>query len=219
MKKCPCCLKTKPYNEFYKSKASKDGCSGYCKPCAKVKTKKYAEANKDKVSERKARYQKDNKDRVNQYNKQWREANPEKFSSYLQSYRDKNPDKVAESVRKWQKANKEKVNLSSREYQKRNPDKIRALGAKKKAAKLNATPAWLSEDHLQEMKNTYSHAKECELLTGDSYHVDHIVPLQGKTVCGLHVPWNLQVLPAEVNLSKNNSYNDWEEYADSETGL
>ena len=71
---------------------------------------------------------------------------------------------------------------------------------------MQATPPWLNYDHKQEIEFTYSLAKECELLTGDQYHVDHIVPLQGENVCGLHVPWNLQVLPADINLKKSNSF-------------
>jgi hypothetical protein len=76
------------------------------------------------------------------------------------------------------------------------------------ASKLNATPNWLTQEHHDQIKLIYAHAKECELLTGDKYHVDHIVPLQGENVSGLHVPWNLQVLPADINIKKSNSYGE-----------
>lgn len=71
----------------------------------------------------------------------------------------------------------------------------RRLGVKQ------ATPPWLSEKHRQEIKDTYLKAKKLGAL-GELYHVDHIVPLRGKAVCGLHVPWNLQILPAKINLQK-----------------
>jgi hypothetical protein len=71
-----------------------------------------------------------------------------------------------------------------------------------------ATPKWLSAEQKAEIAGIYSLAKDCQIVTGEPYHVDHIIPIRGKNVCGLHVPWNLQVLPAEVNVRKNNRYEE-----------
>jgi hypothetical protein len=72
------------------------------------------------------------------------------------------------------------------------------------ASKLNATPVWLSTEQLQQIESFYWLAQLQKELTDTTYHVDHIVPLKGKTVCGLHVPWNLQVIPALENIRKGN---------------
>lgn len=62
----------------------------------------------------------------------------------------------------------------------------------------------LSDDELFAIHETYSLCRMRSEITGVPHHVDHIVPLNGKDVCGLHVPWNLQVIPASENLSKSN---------------
>jgi len=80
------------------------------------------------------------------------------------------------------------------------------LQARRRSYKLKATPDWLTQEHLEEIKNFYWLAQDLKSVTGETYHVDHIVPLKGKSVCGLHVPWNLQILPADINLSKGNHY-------------
>jgi hypothetical protein len=189
MKYCHKCQTTKPFSDFYKCKREKDGCQSRCKACHK----KYFEKTKDRRSE---------------YGKKYREENKKKISEYLKSYYQENKDTISEYAKEYHKEyypqNKEKVLLRNEKWAKSNPDKVRAKFAKRRAKKLQATPDWLTQEHLDQIKDIYAHARDCEVVTGDKYHVDHIVPLQGKDVCGLHVPWNLQVLPAEVNQSKSN---------------
>ena len=72
--------------------------------------------------------------------------------------------------------------------------------------KIKAKPAWLTKDQEKEILFYYSLAREVSSINGEMYHVDHIVPLNGKNVCGLHVPWNLQVLPSSENLRKSNNF-------------
>lgn len=71
-----------------------------------------------------------------------------------------------------------------------------------------ATPKWLTPEQRKQIVDIYEHMRDCRVVTGEDYHVDHIVPLRGENVCGLHVPWNLQVLPASVNISKSNEVED-----------
>lgn len=67
-----------------------------------------------------------------------------------------------------------------------------------------ATPSWLTKEHYDMIESLYIQSRELSISTGEQYQVDHIVPLKGKTVSGLHVPWNLRVIPAKENAMKNN---------------
>jgi hypothetical protein len=81
-----------------------------------------------------------------------------------------------------------------------------AIEAKRRAKKLQCTPKWLTEDHFNQIGMIYCMSDMMTKSTGVPHHVDHIIPLQGKTVNGLHVPWNLQVIPAVDNFKKSNKY-------------
>lgn len=81
-----------------------------------------------------------------------------------------------------------------------------AANRRRDSEKICRTPPWLSKQQKEEIKNIYWLARDLWAVTGEEYHVDHIVPLQGKTVCGLHVPWNLQILPKDLNLRKGNKF-------------
>lgn len=106
--------------------------------------------------------------------------------------------------KEYYKKNKDKVLIQVKNWQFINKDKVRATRATYKYSKRNATPSWLTNEHYLQIESLYWLAKLQKELTDIDFHVDHIVPLRGKTVCGLHVPWNLQVLSAKDNLSKSN---------------
>ena len=100
--------------------------------------------------------------------------------------------------------NRAAVVASKKQYAQENPGKINALVAKRKAAKLQRTPAWLTEDDLWMIEQAHELAALRTKLFGFPWHVDHILPLQGKYVSGLHVPLNMQVIPGLENCRKGN---------------
>jgi hypothetical protein len=70
----------------------------------------------------------------------------------------------------------------------------------------SAIPRWLTADQKKQMAAKYREAAMASELTGTPHEVDHFVPLQGKNVCGLHVPWNLRILPQFMNREKSNKH-------------
>jgi hypothetical protein len=94
--------------------------------------------------------------------------------------------------------------IQATRWQKLHPDRRIAAKAKRRAAELRAVPPWLSIDDLFEIEWAYLKALTLSLVTGVPHQVDHIVPLQGRNVCGLHVPWNLRVITATENAAKSN---------------
>ena len=114
------------------------------------------------------------------------------------------PDRAASINRLDRKLNPEKIRIRNLKYKLKNPGKKVADNAAKRAAKKQRTPKWLTKEDFDKMKEFYKLANILTNQTGIKHHVDHIIPLHGKTVSGLHVPSNLRVITAQENLSKNN---------------
>jgi len=89
-------------------------------------------------------------------------------------------------------------------WTKNNRDKDNAKNARRRIAKLNRMLKWGKEHLKPEINNWYRRAKLATIFMDELYEVDHIEPLQGKDVCGLHVPWNLTLLTKPENASKGN---------------
>ena len=164
--------------------------------------KAYYEKNKEKLINRaKARYQ-DNKEEKKAYY----EANKERIKESQKAYREANKEKRNAQKRAYHERNKEKLLAQQNAYKKANKDKVYASIAKRRASKLNRTPSWLTKEDLAKIEDVYRMARRRSEVEGIQYHVDHIIPLQGKNISGLHVPNNLQILRARDNISKGNRY-------------
>lgn len=123
---------------------------------------------------------------------------------YRKAYYYKNLEKSRTSRLKYRNANLETRRKYGKQYDKAHLGVRAAREAFRRAQKLNATPKWLTKDQLDDIKVLYLKRHILKVLTGIIYHVDHVVPLINENVCGLHVPWNLQLLPWDENLSKGN---------------
>lgn len=115
-----------------------------------------------------------------------------------------NSQKIKEKTQEYRNKNKQRIKQYFKTFRLLNRDKRNFYHKKRHANKLKALPPWISKQQLAEIANIYKKAKQLEKETGIKHHVDHIIPLQGKEVCGLHTPWNLQILTAEENIKKGN---------------
>lgn len=173
-KTCKKCQVSKPLSDFSKNKTAKFGVTSSCKVCQSV------------------------------YNKEYREKN---LDALLQADRDRyanNTEELKAKSSKHKSENKDYYYEYNKLYYRLKKHKFLAANSKRRKIIVRATPIWLTPVQKQQIEDVYWLAQDLKVTSGETYHVDHIVPLQGKDVCGLHVPWNLQILPSDLNLKKGN---------------
>jgi hypothetical protein len=155
----------------------------------KVQGAAYRAANPEKRAENSRRWKQNNPERVRMLERVRRQSNPElgRRNARAHYYRHRERELIRQKI--WRMANKGVVN---------------AFTAKRKADLLQRTPFWLSTDDLWLLQEAYLLAQQRTALTGFVWHVDHVIPLRGKKVSGLHVPTNIRVIPGLDNLRKGN---------------
>lgn len=140
-----------------------------------------------------------------EYQREWRNKNKEKSAAYSKKWRDENREKRAEIVKSWRERNPDKVAAMNAKGGKKwaaNNKAIRMASVRnRQAAKIKRTPAWADKE---KMKAIYIEAQRKTDETGIRHEVDHVYPLQGEFVSGLHVESNLQILTISENRKKGN---------------
>lgn len=127
--------------------------------------------------------------------------NRELRCSQAREYYYKNREDIIIKNNEYARKNRKMANEWGRNWAKKHPECAAASEAKRRSVQKNALPKWVD---VKEIKSIYRRAQEISRRTGIKHNVDHIYPLVHERFAGLHVPWNLQIIPEKENFSKNN---------------
>lgn len=189
MKRCHKCKEAKQLDAFGRSSSSKDGRQAACRECKSAYYRAAADAYRSRNAERYAAQKDVIRERTRAY--YWADPAPRRAVSRARYASLPGAEKTLAA---------QKAAERDREF----PAQAAARVAIRRARLRRAVPQWLTKEQHAAIKSFYESAEALGMLLGEWHHVDHIVPLGGATVCGLHVPWNLQVLPAKENIRKLN---------------
>lgn len=194
---CCRCKFSLPLEAFRARSSAADGLRGECIPCIKEFNREYHERNREKLCARARQRSSQRRALPGMAEKNRGDA--------LRWYHDHpaNAARAKKRVADWNAANSDRKKAADRAWRELHRARTNAHVKAYKARKINATPAWANLFFLEE---AYDLAVLRKAATGIDWHVDHIVPLNGKTVCGLHVEHNIQVIPKRLNLQKGNRH-------------
>ena len=168
--------------------------------------KTYRLNNKNKEFKRKQAWKLANKEHIKEQSKVYNLVNKDKIAQQKKQYYLKNKERILAKNKAYNKANREKISIVESLWRQNNKGKVASNTRRYQVSKMNRTPKWLTKDDLWLIKEAYELAALRTKVFGFSWHVDHIIPLQGKLVSGLHVIENLQVIPGIENKIKMNSF-------------
>lgn len=187
-KTCTKCREPKPLAGFGSN--GRGGLSAKCRPCVAANVFKWQSANPDKVAATK---------------RSWKRANRDKVKASAADYYSRTAAHQRAKGAAYRDANRADWNRKNAKWQKENRARANAIAAVRRARERRQVIA-LAPHHYGEMRAIYAEARRLSRETGTPHHVDHIVPLSGRTVSGLHVPWNLAAIPASENRRKGNRH-------------
>lgn len=158
-----------------------------CIECANAKRRIWSAKNPDKANAQKRNWCAKNREHVRGIKRAWNKAHPEGQKA---------------RARRWFLANKDRANGQQRNYAKRNPGKIASKAARRRSDLLLRTPAWADLSKIEEI---YARAVAMR-ANGYKVDVDHVIPLCGERISGLHVAENLQIIDTVENQLKSNQF-------------
>lgn len=144
-----------------------------------------------------------NRERANELRRQYYAANPEKFISKAKAYYAKHAERIKKRENDRYHANPQAAMAATLRWKKKNAPRWSETQMRRQIAVKQRHPQWADRNKIL---HVYEECARRTRETGVKHHVDHIIPLQGKSVSGLHVPSNLQILTASENVRKSNRH-------------